>query len=161
MSCTCIYSALHFLADRARHHNAKPVVGFDQPLWWKGLMIIDNEPVDSDLKNIVLHLGGFHLEMSFVGCIGHLRSASGLQHVLELVYASNAVTYMLTCKEIARTVRAHMLVDAALNGLLLGSCLECLYQYNQAVIMRKMKLCLKISLVVTGIWMKLMTSMRA
>lgn len=123
MSCTCIYSALHFLADRARHHNAKPVVGFDQPLWWKGLMIIDNEPVDSDLKNIVLHLGGFHLEMSFVGCIGHLRSASGLQHVLELVYASNAVTYMLTCKEIARTVRAHMLVDAALNGLLLGSCL--------------------------------------
>ena len=30
---------------------------------------------------------------------------------------------MLTGKAIARAVRAHMLVDAALNGLLLGSCL--------------------------------------
>ena len=57
---TCIYSALHFLAEQARYHNANPVVTFDQPFWWKALMIIDNEPVDSDLKNIVLHLGDFH-----------------------------------------------------------------------------------------------------
>ena len=63
-----------FLAEHARHHNAKPVVTFDQPLWWKALMIIDNVPVDSDLKNIVLRQGGFHLEMSFIGSIGHLMS---------------------------------------------------------------------------------------
>ena len=120
---TCIYSTLKFLAEHARCHNATPVVTFDQPLWWKALMIVDTEPVDSDLKNIVLRLGGFHLEMSFLGSIGHLMSASGLQHILELVYASNTVVHMLTGKAIARAVRAHLLVDAALNGLLLASAL--------------------------------------
>ena len=67
----------------------------------------------------MLRLGGFHLEMSFLGSIGHLMSASGLQHILELVYAPNAVVHMLTGKSAARAVRAHLLVDAALNGLLL------------------------------------------
>ena len=75
------------------------------------------------MKNIVLRLGGFHLEMSFLGSIGHLMSASGLQHILELVYAPNAVVHMLTGKAIARAVRAHLLVDAALNGLLLSNAL--------------------------------------
>ena len=120
---TCIYSALKFLSDHTRRHNAQPIVTFDQPLWWKAFMIVDTEPVDSDLKNIVLRLIGFHLEMSFLGSIGHLMSASGLQHILELVYAPNAVVHMLTGKAIVRAVRAHLLVDAALNGLLLSKAL--------------------------------------
>ncbi len=49
--------------------------------------------------------------------------ASGLQHILELVYAPNAVVHMLTGKSAARAVRAHLLVDAALNGLLLFNAL--------------------------------------
>ena len=118
-----LYSTLKFIADHARRHSAKPVVTFDQPLWWKALKIVDAEPLDSELKNIVLRLGGFHLEMSFLGSIGHLMSASGLQHILELVYAPNAVVHMLTGKAIARAVRAHLLVDAALNGLLLSNAL--------------------------------------
>ena len=64
-------------------------------------MIIDTEPVRSDLKNIVLHLGSFHLDMSFLGSIGHLMSASGLQHILELVYAPHAVVHMFTGNAIA------------------------------------------------------------
>ena len=120
---TCIYSTLKFLAEHAKRHNASPVVTFDQPLWWKDLMIVDTEPVGSDLKSVVLRLGGFHLEMSFLGSIGHLMSVSGLQHILELVYAHNAVVHMLTGKAIARAVRAHLLVDAALNGLLLANAL--------------------------------------
>ncbi len=120
---TCIYSTLKFLAEHARRHSAMPVVTFDQPLWWKALMIVDTEPVDSDLKTLVLRLGGFHLEMSFLGSIGHLMSSSGLQHILELVYTPNAVVHMLTGKAIARAVRAHLLVDAALNGLLLANAL--------------------------------------
>ena len=40
-------------------------------------MIIVTEPVESELKDIVLHLGGFHTEMSYLGCIGHLMAASG------------------------------------------------------------------------------------
>ena len=36
----------------------------------------------------------------------------------ELVYAKNAVSHMLSGKAIARAVRGHFLVDAALNALL-------------------------------------------
>ena len=43
-------------------------------------------------------------EMSFLGCMGHLMSASGLQQILELVYAPNAVVHILTVKTIARAV---------------------------------------------------------
>ena len=45
-------------------------------------------------------------------------AASGLQEVLELVYAKKAVGHMLTGKAVARAVRGHFLVDAALNTLL-------------------------------------------
>ena len=45
---------------------------------------------------------------------------SGLEEILELVYADNAVTHMLTEKAISRAVRGYLLVDAALNVLLLS-----------------------------------------
>lgn len=88
---TCIYSALVFISEQARHYHFTPVVTFDQPLWWKALMIFQNEPQESALKSIVLRLGGLHIEMSFIGCIGHLMASSGLQDVLEVVYAKIAV----------------------------------------------------------------------
>ena len=46
-------------------------------------------------------------------------AGSGLQEVLELVYAKNAVGHTLSGKAVARAVRGHFLVDAALNILLL------------------------------------------
>ena len=58
--------------------------------------------------------------MNFLGCIGHLIAASGLQNLLELIYASNAVVHMLTGKAIAQAVRGHLIVNAALNALLLA-----------------------------------------
>jgi len=54
-------------------------------------MVVTNEPEQSHLKSIVLRLGGLHIQMSFLGCIGHLMAGSGIQDVLELVYAKNAV----------------------------------------------------------------------
>ncbi len=71
-------------------------------------------PVVSDLKDIIR---GFHAEMSFLGCIGYLMAGSGLQEVLELIYAS---MHMLSGKAIARAVWAHLIVDAALNALVLA-----------------------------------------
>jgi len=44
-------------------------------------------------------------------------AGSGLRELLELIYASNAVDHILTGKAIARAVRAHLIVDAALNAL--------------------------------------------
>lgn len=70
----CIYSTLGFIADQATRYGVTPIVTFDQPLWWKALMITLNEPQDSAIKSIVLRLGGLHIEMSYLGCIGHIMA---------------------------------------------------------------------------------------
>ena len=117
---TCIYSTLHFICTEAKRNGMTPVLTFDQPLWWKALSIISSEPKDSELHAIVLRLGPFHLEMSFLVCIGHLMQESGLHEVLSTVYAPNAVSTMLQGKDVLRTVRGYFLVDAALNALLIS-----------------------------------------
>lgn len=88
---------------------------FDQPLYWKAKTIIVHEKEGSELKPIVLNLGGFHSVVSFLGCMGHVMEASGLKEVLELIYAENAVTQMLSGKAYARAIRGHFLVDTALS----------------------------------------------
>ena len=115
---TCVYSTLLFVSKQAKQYGFTPILTFDQPLWWKALNIILNEPSGSHLKSIMLRLGGFHIEMSFLGCIGHLMAGSGLQELLELVYAKNAVMHMLSGKAVSRASRGHFLVDGALNAML-------------------------------------------
>ena len=115
---SCIYSTLKFICAEAKRHSVVPVITFDQPLWWKSQIIVANETSDRDLQSIVLRLGGFHVEMSFLGCIGYLMSGSGLQEVLETVYAPNAVIHMLSGKAVSRALRGHMLVDTALSAIL-------------------------------------------
>ena len=121
---TCVSSTLKFVSEHAQRHNiANPIATFDQPLWWKAFNIIQTEPADSDLRKMILRLGAFHTEMSFLGTIGHLMAGSELRELLELIYASNAVDHILTGKAIARAVRAHLIVDAALNALLYSAAL--------------------------------------
>ena len=115
---SCVYSTLKYVAEEARRHDVTPVLTFDQPVWWKAQLVIACELPNSYLRNIVLRLGGFHTEMSFLGSIGHIMAGSGLQELLELVYAQNAVGHMLSGKAISRAVRGHLLVDSALNALL-------------------------------------------
>ncbi len=118
MNMTCIASTLSFISQHATRYVVTPIVTFDQPLWWKSMVIIESEPVGSDLKGIVLRLGGFHNEMSFLGSIGSLMANSGLQELFDLVYAHNAVEHMLSGKAVARAVRAHLLVSGVLHALL-------------------------------------------
>ena len=58
--------------------------------------------------------------MSFIGSIGHLMAGSGLQELLETIYADNAVTHMLTGKAIQRAFRGLILVDSALSAMLVS-----------------------------------------
>ena len=51
-------------------------------------------------------------------------AGSGLQETLELIYAPNAVVHMMSGKAIARAIRGHFLVDAALNALLVNDTLN-------------------------------------
>ena len=122
---TCVSSTLHFVSEHAKQHSiANPIVTSDQPLWLKAFNIIQTEPANSDLRKVIVRLGAFHAEMSFLGSIGHLIAGSGLREVLELIYASNAVDHIMTGKAISRAVRAHLIVDAALNALLYSEALE-------------------------------------
>ena len=47
--------------------------------------------------------------------------ASGLKEILEVIYAENAVTQMLSGKAYARAIRGHFLVDTALSSIVLGT----------------------------------------
>ena len=115
---TCIYSTLHFVVSLAEKYAATPILTFDQPLWWKAMSIVENEPADSPLRSIVLKLGGFHAEMGFLSSIGRLMAGSGLQELLEKIFAKIAVTHMLSGKAVARAVRGYFLVDSVLQALL-------------------------------------------
>ena len=57
--------------------------------------------------------------MSFLGCVGHLMAGSGLQDILEQIYASSVVTHILSGKAVSRAMRGHLLLDSALNALLI------------------------------------------
>jgi hypothetical protein len=117
MSCT--YSTLMFVTDEAAKYSRVPIVTFDQPLYWKSVIIIINESQNHVLRNIVLHLGGFHLQMSLLGSIRHLMAGSGLEEALETVYAPNAVKHMLSGKAVSRAVHGHFLVESALSSIMI------------------------------------------
>ena len=46
--------------------------------------------------------------------------ATGLKEILELIYAENAVTQILSGKAYAQAIRGHFLVDTALSSIVLG-----------------------------------------
>ena len=87
-------------------------------------MIVESQPENEELRSVVVRLGGFHTQMSFLGSIGHLMSGSGIENVLEVVYASNTVGHILSGKAVARAIRAHFIVDASLNSLLAAKVLD-------------------------------------
>ena len=77
--------------------------------------------IECDTNYNIWDYSDFYTQMSFLGCIGHLMAASGLQQVLELIYTSNAVVHILFGQVIARAVQAHLIVDAALNALVMSN----------------------------------------
>ena len=80
-------------------------------------MVIESQTQGSPLREIILVLGGFHTEMSFLGAIGSLMAGSGLKEAITQVYAEGSVEQMLSGKAVSRAVRAHYLVDGALSTL--------------------------------------------
>ena len=77
-------------------------------------MIIESQPAESILHQIVLVLGGFHTEISFLGTIGKLMAGTGLREFILQVYADGSVDQIMSGKAVARSVRTHILVDRSL-----------------------------------------------
>ena len=100
------------------------MITFDQPLWWKSLAIQLSQPEGSPIRRLILRLGAFHVEISFLGSNGHLMAGSGIKELFEMINAPKAVEQILSGKAISRAVRAHLLLDAVLNGLLLSKSMD-------------------------------------
>lgn len=115
---TCINSTLHYVAEQSRKCDVVPILTFDQPLYWKARKLIANAPVGSMISSFVLRLGGFHTLMSFLGAIGHLMEGSGLQEIMQLIYAPDTVHHLLSGKAYSRASRAHMIISSALHMIL-------------------------------------------
>ena len=82
-------------------------------------MIVEIQPDSSDLHSVVVRLGaGFHAEMTFFGSIGDLMKGSGIENMLQVIYASNTIDPILSDKAVFRAVRGQCIVDASLHSLL-------------------------------------------
>ena len=115
---------LIYVAYHAERHDLTPVITFDQPLWWKSLAIQLSQPEGSPIRRLILKSGAFHVDMSFLGSNGHIMAVSGINELFEMIDAPKAVEQILSGKAISRAVRAHLLLDAVLNGLLLSKSMD-------------------------------------
>ncbi|CAG4984765.1 unnamed protein product [Parnassius apollo] len=107
-----IRTALQYALKKSQEVGATACfVTFDQPLYLKAREI--------SFGSIMVRLGGFHLLMSFLGCIGHTMAGSGLKDVLCQIFAANSVDKMLTGHAYSRAVRGHLLVQLVLAHIIL------------------------------------------
>ena len=135
----CVYSTLYFINRHCLKYDIIPLVTFDQPLWFKAKQI---QIQCEEFNYLTLNLGGFHTIMSFLGAIGHIMKGSGLESVLQLVYASHTVKHMLVGKAYERSIRGHLIVDVALNSIIMKK--SELTNSTEKNCPKKLWLCLKI-----------------
>ena len=91
-------------------------VTFDLPLYIKAMEVKASCP---EFENVLIRIGGFHWLMSFMGCIGSIMEGSGLQDVLNTVFALGSVDKILSGHAYARAVRAFSLINTVLASLIL------------------------------------------
>ena len=58
--------------------------------------------------------------MKFLGAVGDMMIGSGIEELLEMVYATNSVGHMMSGKAFARAIRGHFVVDSCLNNILIN-----------------------------------------
>ena len=66
-----IYVFNNRFISQAKTINFVAILTFEQPLFWKAYKILDSKNDDTDIKAAIIKIGGLHIEMSFVGTIGH------------------------------------------------------------------------------------------
>ena len=73
-----------------RHHN------LPHPGKSSTKIVMEYQPRESPLRQIILILGGFHTEMSFLGSIGSLMAGTDLKEVMSQVYFEGSVAHMIS-----------------------------------------------------------------
>ena len=116
-SIDCVYSTLVYIKEECKKMDCYPVVTFDQPLYFKAMSLTKAQ--DSDVSDIFVRLGTFHLMMSILACIGYIMKGSGLEEVIGQCYAEVTVKDIMKGKAFNRAIRAHSIVHRALFYLLI------------------------------------------
>lgn len=120
-----IYTAMVYAAKESEKLDQKKVfVTFNQPLCHKAFETLCAAPPDSVLSRVEIRLGGFHLLMSFLGAIGMVMGGCGLEDMWDTIYAKNSVIHMLSGRQYARAIRAHLLTHQALISIIFEMCPE-------------------------------------
>jgi hypothetical protein len=112
---TCINSTLLHVIKLSEQYKVTPVLTFDFPLYWKALTIATHKEM-----KIVLRLGGFHTEMMWWNVVGDTMEGSGIEQVIESIYAKNTVPYIMNGKAFNRSQRFNLLNVSALNYIILS-----------------------------------------
>lgn len=112
-----LYTALDYASGIVLEAGMKTcIITFDQPLYIKARDIV--QALLFDKVHMVVRLGGFHLLMSFMGCIGQIMAGSGIKDILSIIYAEGSVDQLLSGHSYARAVRAHCILQQALSLLI-------------------------------------------
>lgn len=116
-----IYTVLMESVRKVRSYGKKyAIVTFDLPLFMKAFEMISCAPDDSDLKFVILRLGGFHTLMSYLKAVGFIMKDSGLKDLLCLTFGQNSVDKVFECSNYARTLRCHELAYLALIKIVIS-----------------------------------------
>jgi len=84
----CINTVLQYAREKCQENSQNvTIVTFDLPLY----MIAEDIVTNRSMEDVLVRLGGFHLLMSFPGCIGYIMAGSGLKESLALFYAPNSL----------------------------------------------------------------------
>ncbi|KAE8738446.1 hypothetical protein FOCC_FOCC016069 [Frankliniella occidentalis] len=114
---SCVYSALRFALLQCDEQRQKSCIAtLDLPLYMKA---VDITLTSEELENVIVILGGFHMAMSFLGCIGAVYAGSGLDDLFSTVYAKNSVPHIMGGHAYAGSVRANGLAQHAIGKLIL------------------------------------------
>jgi hypothetical protein len=106
-------------SERSKGHFQKTCfVTFDQPLFFKARDIVEGGQ-HSELRCVVARLGEFHLLMSFLGCIGAIMARSCLKALFITIIQITGLDKMLNGHAYSRAVRAHILTNLILAGIIL------------------------------------------
>ena len=119
----CVYSTMSYIREQAtKAGKCCAVMTFDQPLYARAV----NLQLDywDKFHKIFLRIGGFHQLVSFLGASCKRMEGSGLEKLLESVYAKNSIPKMMEGKAYTRTLRALLLLDCALHHIMSKTFIE-------------------------------------
>ena len=96
-------------------YKVDPVLTFDQSVYQKAYETQWNELESSELKKVIIRLGGLYKSMVFLG----------LHEVLETIYWNHTVSHMLSCSATSKAFWSHLIIPGVLYAIAVSNNYDC------------------------------------